>query len=230
MSKIKASLTHFLLSALFITTFFLFAYFIWYQQVFFKISGVIEPLKLLLIVDVILGPLLTFIIYKEGKKNLKFDLMMIVLFQIMAFIYGAHSVYLGKPSLVIHRTGYLEVISENDINYAELSDEMKLENYWFRPIYGKIEGGDLTPISDAKDYLYLVTPFDRNQISSFSEFLSPSEIKKTFENSTSEIKNRIDSLLDESDEYIFYELNYGKLFGVLIINRSGLNMQEILMP
>lgn len=223
-------MTHFLLSALFIALFFLFVYFIWYQQVYFKVSGVIEPLKLLLIVDVILGPLLTFIIYKQGKKNLKIDLMMIVLFQIMAFIYGANSIYLGKPSLVIHRTGYLEVVSEININYIELSDEMREANYWFKPIYGKIEGGDLNPISEAKDYLHLVTPFDHNQKSSFSKFLSTSEVKNTFINSKKEIINRIDSLLDESDDYIFYELNYGKLFGVLVINKNGLKMQEIIFP
>ncbi len=230
MNKIKASFTHFLLSALFITMFFLFVYFIWYQQVYFKISGVIEPLKLLLIVDVILGPLLTFMIYKKGKKNLKFDLMIIILFQILAFIYGAYSIYLGKPSLVIHRTGYLEVISENSINYTELSDEMKKANYWFRPIYSKIEGGDLSPISKAKDYLNLVIPFDINQKASFSRPLSSTQIENTFKKSKIEIKNRINSLLDKSDEYIFYELKYGELFGVLVMDENGLNMLEILIP
>jgi hypothetical protein len=45
-----------------------------------------------------------------------------------------------------------------------------------------------------------------------------------------EIKNRINALLDKSDEYIFYELKYGKLFGVVIINKNGLNMLEILIP
>lgn len=210
--------------------FFLFVYFIWYQQIYFKISGVIEPLKLLLIVDVILGPLLTFMIYKKGKKDLKFDLMIIILLQLLAFIYGAYSIYLGKPSLVIHRTGYLEVISENSINYTELSDEMKKANYWFRPIYGKIEGGDLSPISEAQDYLNLVIPFDINQKASFSRPLSSTQIENTFKKSNIEIKNRMNSLLDKSEEYIFYELKYGEFFGVLLINKNGLNMLEILIP
>lgn len=156
--------------------------------------------------------------------------MIIILFQILAFIYGAYSIYLGKPSLVIHRTGYLEVISENSINYTVLSDEMKKANYWFRPIYGKIEGDDLSPVSEAKDYLYLVTPFDNKQKSSFSKILSPSEIKKIFKQSKIEIKNRINFFLDKSDEYIFYELNYGKLFGIVIINKNELKMQEIIIP
>ena len=129
MTKFKASFVHLLISALFVALFFLFVYFVWYQQIYFEISGVFTPMKILFVVDVVLGPLLTFIVYKEGKKHMKLDFILIALFQLLAFSYGAYSVFLGKPSLVIHRTGYMEVMLEKHVDYALLNDEMKSQNY-----------------------------------------------------------------------------------------------------
>jgi hypothetical protein len=63
-------------------------YYIWYPKPFFGISNTIEPLKLLILVDVIIGPLLTFIVYKKNKSTLVMDLSIIALLQIGAFFYG----------------------------------------------------------------------------------------------------------------------------------------------
>ena len=86
MTKIKAALIHLFISIIVIGLFFAMVYFIWYPKPFFDISGVIEPFKLLIFVDVIVGPLLTLIVYKKGKKNLKLDISIIAVFQLVALI------------------------------------------------------------------------------------------------------------------------------------------------
>lgn len=230
MSKLKASLTHFLCSAIVILLFCTFVYFVWYQQVYFNVSGVSVPLQLLFIVDVVLGPLLTFIVYKQGKKHLKLDMAMIVGFQLAAFLYGAYAVYLGKPSLVVHRTGYLEVIIEKNIDYGQLSDDMKRQNYWFFPVYGEIKSDELTPISSVSDYLGEMVLFDVGDRASFSRPLTLEQAKDTFKNAQAKTKAQFEEVAQEADDFIFYELKFETVFGVLIIQKRGLQLKAAMTP
>ncbi|WP_154224004.1 hypothetical protein [Marinicella rhabdoformis] len=230
MSKVKVSFVHFLISAIFILLFCAFVYFVWYQQVYFNVSGVGVPLKLLFVVDVILGPLLTLIIYKEGKKYLKMDLLLIALFQLIAFFYGVYNIYLGKPSLVIHRTGYLEVVIEKDIDYDLLSDEMNEQGFWLFPVYGKIESDLLSPVSNVHDYLSQVTPFDVQNKVSFTRPLTLDQARDTFKNSSTETKKDFDLINQKNKNYIYYELKFEQIYGVLIIDKSNLQFKTVLTP
>ncbi|MCW8870924.1 MAG: hypothetical protein OQK49_09485 [Proteobacteria bacterium] len=114
MTKSKAAGLHFLLSVIFIGGFIVFLNLFWYRHLV-GVTGVIEPLKLLVIVDVLIGPLLTFIVYKQGKKTLKFDLSVIVLMQLAAFIYGAFIIYQGKPSWLVFNDNAFEVVYEKEV-------------------------------------------------------------------------------------------------------------------
>ena len=230
MSKTKASFTHFLISAIFILLFCTFVYFVWYQQVYFNASGVSAPLKLLFIVDVVLGPLLTFVIYKQGKKYLKLDLFMIALFQLVAFFYGAYNIYLGKPSLVIHRTGYLEVVIEKNVDYSLLSDVMSEQNFWLFPVYGKIESVDLTPISNVHDYLNEVELFESKKIESYARPLTSDQAKDTLKNTQANTLEQFDLINQNGENYLFYEMKYEQFYGVLLIDKSNLHFKSVLMP
>ena len=59
-------------------------FFIWYPSPLSKAVGVTHIFLMLLVIDVILGPLLGLLVYKEGKKTLKFDLSVIIVIQIAA--------------------------------------------------------------------------------------------------------------------------------------------------
>jgi|SRR5690606_8920723 len=114
MNKLKAGGIHLLLSALVIATFIVFLNFFWYQSLM-RVTGVVEPLKLLVIIDVVVGPLLTFIVYKQGKKTLKLDLSVIVLMQLAAFGYGAFIIYQGKPSWLVFNDNAFEIVYQKEI-------------------------------------------------------------------------------------------------------------------
>ncbi len=47
---------------------------VWFPGILFSIDGGWDGLKILLGVDLVLGPLLTLLVYKAGKPGLKFDL------------------------------------------------------------------------------------------------------------------------------------------------------------
>ncbi len=117
MNKIKAAGLHFTLSLLVIGGFIVFLNYFWYQNLV-RVTGVVEPLKLLVLIDVVLGPLLTFIVYKKGKRTLKFDLAVIVLMQLSAFVYGAYTIYQGKPSWLVFNANAFEVVYAKEIKSA----------------------------------------------------------------------------------------------------------------
>lgn len=126
MTKIKAALSHLLISMFVIGLFILIVLFIWYPSPFTAISGVFEPLKLLIIVDVIIGPILTFIIYKKNKKGLMLDITLIVMMQLAALFYGIHIIKGGRPNLVVLHNGTFHYLSEKFSKNQDLKfDELK---------------------------------------------------------------------------------------------------------
>ncbi len=67
-------------------------------------------------VDLVLGPLLTMIVYRHGKSGLKFDLSVIALVQLAALIYGANILYEEKPHYLVFVIDRLEFVAQKDID------------------------------------------------------------------------------------------------------------------
>lgn len=70
---------------------------LWYPSPFDEALGVGGIILMMLVIDVILGPLLTLILAKEGKKGLKKDLTIVGLVQIIALLYGLYNIDKGRP-------------------------------------------------------------------------------------------------------------------------------------
>ncbi|WP_180033749.1 TfpX/TfpZ family type IV pilin accessory protein [Acinetobacter sp. YH12233] len=90
-------------------------FFVWYPYPLSKSVGVTQIILLVLIIDIILGPLLGLLVYKEGKKTLKFDLSFIILIQISALIYGIYSIEQGRPAWLVLHVDRFELVRKNDI-------------------------------------------------------------------------------------------------------------------
>ncbi len=127
MTRFKVALIHLLLSIVVIGIFVFVVYNIWYPKPLATIAQVLSPLKLLILIDVVIGPLLTFIVFKKTKpiNALKLDLSIIVLLQISALCYGIYTIYNGKSSIVVFQDGQFYYLAEkysnnNELNYKEL--------------------------------------------------------------------------------------------------------------
>lgn len=70
---------------------------LWYPGGYFALMGGSVLLYIILGVDLCLGPLLTLVVYKQGKKSLKFDLTVIALLQVAALIYGTNVMFQSRP-------------------------------------------------------------------------------------------------------------------------------------
>lgn len=110
---------------------------VWYPSPLAATVGVTHIFLMLIAIDVILGPLLGLLVYKEGKKSLKMDLSIIILIQIMAFGFGFYSIAQGRPAWIVFNQNSFELIRVNDI-YKEhpesILDGFK-KNSWLGPEY-----------------------------------------------------------------------------------------------
>jgi len=95
---------------------------IWYPSPLYLAVGVTTIFLILLGVDVILGPLLTLLVCKEGKKSLKFDLAVIVFLQLSAFAYGMYTVAQGRPVWIVFNIDRFDLVQAYQVANSYRSD------------------------------------------------------------------------------------------------------------
>jgi len=113
--KIKAAFIHLLISTGLVIASYLIITEIWYPAPFFKATDVSQIFILILIVDLVLGPLLTFVVYKKNKKTLIMDLSVIALLQLSALAYGLYSVYEARPVWIAYIVDRFELVQANEL-------------------------------------------------------------------------------------------------------------------
>ncbi|MFD1438145.1 type IV pilin accessory protein [Acinetobacter sp. ANC 4282] len=112
-------------------------FFIWYSSPLAKAVGVTQIFLMMLTVDVIIGPVLGLLVYKEGKKTLKFDLTVIIAIQIAALCYGIYSIEQGRPAWLVYNVDRFELVRKNDIIQDNLKQAQPAFQHvsWFKPKY-----------------------------------------------------------------------------------------------
>lgn len=122
MTKWKAFLIHFALSLAVFAVLLAIILLLWYPGLLFDISGGWEGLQIVIGVDLVLGPLLTLIVYKAGKPSLKFDLSCIAIIQIVCLSGGVWVVYNERP--VVLAVEYDAIYSLNAREFAAYGNTM----------------------------------------------------------------------------------------------------------
>jgi hypothetical protein len=122
-SRLRAAGIHLALSAVvaFIAGLLVFA--LWYPYPYSEISGGRELFLLVVGVDVVLGPLITFAIFNRAKphKELRRDLAVVVLLQLAGLGYGLYTVQLARPVHMVFERERFRVVHQVEIP-AELLD------------------------------------------------------------------------------------------------------------
>lgn len=132
MSRFRASFIHLLISALLVGVVFAIVFWVWYPKPAFEIAGALNIVFLLVAVDLVLGPLLTLVVYKSGKPGLKFDLSVIAFVQLVALTYGAYTLFEERPFYMVFAVDRLEFVpkkqvDQSEIRFDELADKRLTE-------------------------------------------------------------------------------------------------------
>ena len=117
-NRYQASAVHLLLSILVFSALVAVMYWFWYPGKLFFMDGGWQGLKLVAMVDLVLGPALTLIVFNPAKKSLKFDLAMIALLQIGALAYGFYATYQQRPVAIVYTEGAFTTLSHSDYQSA----------------------------------------------------------------------------------------------------------------
>ncbi len=116
MTRIAATTSHFILSIVIFSVLFSILIFFWYPSPYFNVSGGWEGLKIAASVDLVLGPLLTFVIFntKKDPKKRTMDLSIIVFIQLLALLWGMVTIYQQRPVATVFWLGsFLTVIASD---------------------------------------------------------------------------------------------------------------------
>lgn len=115
-------------------------FYYWYPLPLSKATGVTYLLLMMLAIDIIVGPILGFLVYKEGKKSLKFDLGVIILLQISALLFGIYSIAQGRPAWLVFNVDRFELVRQNEIIDQHINDADSQFKHapWLGPEYVSI--------------------------------------------------------------------------------------------
>lgn len=116
LEKTIAFSIHLIISAIAIISILIYIKITWFQGALFSLERVWSAFQILILVDVVLGPLMTFIVFKPKKKTIVFDLSIIFILQIAALMYGISVIKNQRPSIITFVGDRFEVIIESEFN------------------------------------------------------------------------------------------------------------------
>lgn len=94
--------------------------FVWYPDFFFEADGGWEGMRIIILVDLVAGPLLTLIIYKPGKPSLRMDLTLIAIFQVACLAAGTWVVWSERPIALVYSDGTFFSMTAGDFEEAKV--------------------------------------------------------------------------------------------------------------
>ncbi|MBC5782801.1 pilus assembly protein [Ramlibacter sp. USB13] len=115
--RLRAAGIHLVLSVLVAIATALLVFSFWYPWPYNELSGGRELFRLVVAVDIVLGPLLTFIVFQRSKPRaeLRRDLAVIVALQLAGLAYGLWTVHQARPVHLVFEYDRFRVVHQVDI-------------------------------------------------------------------------------------------------------------------
>lgn len=110
----------------------LFACFYWFPYSLSDVINFTLHVKLLILANLILGPFFIMLIYKEGKKGLKGDLIIICVLQAAAFLFGTYSLYQKHPAYAVFTVDRFTLMSAKEVQ----SEKIRFTELKQQPLLG----------------------------------------------------------------------------------------------
>lgn len=124
-NKLQALTIHLGLSLVILLAFVALIWFVWYPAPLFFTDGGWQGLRIMALIDLVLGPALTFLVYNPAKtrRALGFDFACIGLAQGIALTYGAIQVESVRPWAVAYQDGRFHVHAQTVFADQEISPD-----------------------------------------------------------------------------------------------------------
>lgn len=132
-TSLKPALIHLSLSAAVALVSMAVIFGLWYPGELSVAQGVSRMVLIMIGVDVVVGPMITAIVFDPNKKGMRFDLMVIAALQTVALLYGMKAIYGGRPAYVVFNVDRFDVVALQDVD----RDSLGRASAEFRPSFWK---------------------------------------------------------------------------------------------
>lgn len=178
-AKLKASLVHFFVSLGIFLLVASWVYFVAYPDFYFTMAGAVQGLTLVFLVDVVLGPLLSFMVYSptKPKKEIVSDFAIIGMVQLGALFYGINTLYQEKPSAVILYPNSTASV----IGYRELVDFPELGDLSHYGKLGKLPIALFNPNNKTQQAYKQLNPLSDTDIVASTDLITRNTLKNNTE-------------------------------------------------
>jgi len=230
--KLKASIIHLVLSILLVALVIGSILFFFFPQIFIPVSDFKEIATILISVDLILGPLLTFVVFKKNKKSLKFDLSTIAAIQLIALVYGAYSLFQVHPVYITFNIDRFTIVSAKDaepekavfdefkvsklttakLAFAKMPDDVEKRNEI--TLTAALGGGDL----DQRVEYY--EPYEKHINQIIAKGLDPKLIS-TKAKTDKKINTFVQKHQGKIDKFVFLPINSDKKDAIIVLDKKS---------
>jgi hypothetical protein len=102
----------------------------WYPGILFDTGNGWKAVGMIVGIDLILGPLLTLIVFNHNKNTLKFDLWVIAFVQIAALAYGTWTIHHSRPLAIAYINNSFMTIFANSALGNDIENKIEeLQSY-----------------------------------------------------------------------------------------------------
>jgi len=172
MGKPKAFIIHLLVSAAVVGALLLVLVTRWYPMPYFVADGGWQGIRLVAVIDVVLGPLLTLVIYNRAKprRKLFFDYSVIGALQACAFIFGVWTVFSARTTLVVFTDGTFYTIGADEARFLHDPYPTLLRKATQSPAYAMV---NMPADPEARQALRRESMAERRPLFSFLHLVGP---------------------------------------------------------
>ncbi|HUP96923.1 MAG TPA: TfpX/TfpZ family type IV pilin accessory protein [Usitatibacter sp.] len=178
MNRFRAAAIHLGLSATAVATVFLVVYLLWYPGDLFASAGGRDLFLLVLFVDLTIGPMVTLLVFKPGKKGLVFDLWVIGLLQVSFLAYGVWTLSESRPVYIAFVKDRFELARANQVPDSVLATA-KMNRYRDLPWTGPRLTGVRFPTDVEEKWKLAISGMAGVDIQSYPQYHVPYDEVRT---------------------------------------------------
>ena len=238
--KLKATSIHLLISLLIFLVILYFILYDWYPEPFFTAQGGWQGIRLMALVDLVLGPALTFIVFNHLKqrKAIIFDLSLIAAIQIAVLIWGGLQVYTQRPIALVFWADAFYTVTGDDYSvqgidnpdFSQFSAHVPPLIY-SRPLTTLIEMEQFRRLTEKKIPVYAhVSLYETIEDNLSSVFLHEVDIEEV-KSKNSAMKSQLEKIVQGNIadyNYIALKAKYQNM--ILIMEENGNLVGEVKAP
>lgn len=232
-TKFNAFLVHFALSVIIVSFVISLMIYFWYPLEYLGLTRFKEVALLIISVDLVMGPVLTFVVFNPSKKSLHFDLAVIAILQFSALGYGVYTLFKGHPVYITFNQDRFTLVQARDakpekakyneykvskltsgkIAFAKMPEDRKEKD---KLLFSVLEEG--APDLDQRTDYY--EPYEKHISTVLAKSLNP-ELIFSKKNLLPESQSFLKKYGNNFEDFAFLPLSSSSKFAIIVLDKNS---------